>query len=393
MRDKIIVIDDEPNLRKILEAFLSRQGFEVFSFEGFQQAITTLNTEDVSAVITDLSMPEHSGLDVLKYCKEYSPDLPVVLITAFGTVEAAVTALKNGAFDFVLKPFDQDELIRIIEKAIQTRKRRRREPALEMMSATAVGPVPVPLFGQDPSTVSLREEVYRISATRSPVFMKGEIGSGKRSVAYEIHRKSDRSRGPFIHVHCDAIPPVFQVSELFGTEKGPSPTSFFSKPGSFELGMGGTVFLDEVDALGVDAQNALFTMLENESFSRVHGAKIYPLDFRIITASSKDLDRRVLDGTFHVELYPRLTLEQIQLKPLRERKQDIRTDLLPYFIDQSCRKRGIPNPGMDPSVADWFVQQEWKGNIGELQRAVEKMMNHWVSGPVTVDLLHHLGPV
>ena len=391
MRDQIIVIDDEPNLRKILEAFLIRQGYEVYAFEGLRQAMQTLNTEDISVVVTDLSMPEHSGLDVLKYCKNYSPDLPVVLMTAFGTVEAAVAALKNGAFDFVLKPFEQDDLNRIIQKAIQTRKRKKREPALEMMSAETVGPVPVPLFGQDPSTQQLRENVNRVAATRSHLFMQGEIGSGKRSIAYEIHRKSDRARGPFIQVHADAIPAVFQVAELFGTEKGPSPMSFFSKPGSFELGLGGTILIDEVDALGVEAQNALFTALEQERFSRIHGAKMYPTDFRIIAATSKDINRMVRDGTFHVELFALLSVETLILKPLRERKEDIRTDLLPYFIEKSCRKRGIPNPGYDSAVEDWFAGRDWPGNLGELERVVEKMMNHWSSGMITQDLLFRVG--
>ncbi len=391
MRDKIIVIDDEPNLRKILETFLNRQGYEVFSFDGFKQAIETLNTEDISAVVTDLSMPEYSGLDVLKYCKEYSPDLPVVLITAFGTVEAAVTALKNGAFDFVLKPFDHDELIRIIQKAIQTRKRKRREPALELMNAEGVGPVPVPLFGDESSTVQLRENTERIASTRSHVQMFGEVGSGKRSIAYEIHRNSDRSRAPFIQVHCDAIPPVFQIAELFGTEKGAMPMSFFSKPGSFELGLGGTILLDEVDALCVEAQNALFTALDNEFFSRLLGAKRFPTDFRIIAATSKDLFQKVNDGTFHVELYAKLSLEKIILKPLRERRQDIKTHLLPYFIDKACRKLGIPSVEYDAAVESWFTGQEWKGNLGELERVVEKVMNHWSKGMLTIDQLSQAG--
>jgi len=391
MRDKIIVIDDEPNIRKILDALLTREGYEVFSFDGFSKAIETLNTEDVSVVITDLSMPEHSGLDVLKYCKEYSPDLPVILITAFGTIEAAVTALKNGAFDFVLKPFDQDDLSRILQKAIQTRKRKKREPALEMMNAQGVGPVPVPLFGKEPSTIQLREQTERIASTGSHVFMFGEVGSGKRSIAYEIHRKSDRARAPFIQVHCDAIPHVFQVGELFGLEKGAMPMNFFSKPGSFELGLGGTILLDEVDALGVEAQNTLFTVLENDFFTRVHGAKKFPADFRIIATSSRDLSQKVKDGTFHVELYARLTLEKIILKPLRERKKDIQTDLLPYFFDKACRRRGVPTVFYDSFVESWFMSQDWKGNIGELERTVEQVMNHWTKGSITLDLLYQLG--
>jgi len=391
MRDKIIVIDDEPNIRKILDALLTREGYEVFSFDGFKNAMTTLNTEDVSAVVTDLSMPEHSGLDVLKYCKEYSPDLPVILITAFGTVEAAVTALKNGAFDFVLKPFDQDDLSRILQKAIQTRKRRKREPALELMNAQGVGPVPVPLFGKEGSTVLLREQVERISRTDSNIFMLGEVGSGKRSIAYEIHRKSSRSRAPFIQVHCDAIPAVFQVGELFGLEKGAQPMSFFSKPGSFELGLGGTILLDEVDALGTEAQNALFSALENDFFTRVHGAKKFPSDFRIIATTSKDISQKVKEGTFHVELYAKLTIEKVILKPLRERRQDIKTDLLPYFLEKACRKRGMPVAICEPAVETWFMNQEWRGNIGELERAIELLLNHWKKGAITVDLLSQAG--
>jgi two-component system response regulator AtoC len=391
MRDKIIVIDDEPNIRKILVALLSREGYEVFSFDGFKSAIETLNTEDVSVVITDLSMPEHSGLDVLKYCKEYTPDLPVILITAFGTIEAAVTALKNGAFDFVLKPFDLGELSRILQKAIQTRKRRKREPALELMNAQGVGPVPVPLFGSESSTVQLREQVERVSGLRSHAFMFGEVGSGKRSIAYEVHRKSDRARFPFIQVHCDAIPTVFQVGELFGLEKGSMPMNFFSKPGSFELGLGGTILLDEIDALGVEAQNTLFTALENEFFTRVHGAKKFPADFRIIATSSKDLSQKVIDGTFHVELFARLSLEKIILKPLRERKKDIQTDLLPYFLDRACRKRGIPTVHCEPDVEAWFTDQEWRGNIGELERVVEQVMNYWSKGPITLSVLSLAG--
>jgi len=335
MRDKIIVIDDEPNIRKILEALLTRQGYEVASFDG--------------------------------------------------------TALKNGAFDFILKPFDHEELLRIVSKAIETRKRKNREPALDLIDASGIGPVPVPLFGSEPSTVLLREQTARISGNRSHVFMFGEVGSGKRSVAYEIHRKSDRSQGPFVQVQCDAIPPVFQVGELFGMEKGANPLSFFSKPGSFELGLGGTILLDEVDHLCVEAQNTLFTALESDYFTRLQGAKKFPTDFRIIASSSKDISKKVIDGTFHVELFERLSVEKLVFKPLMERKNDIRTDLLPYFLEKSCRKRGVPTVSCAPDAESWFMNQEWRGNIGELERTVEKIMNHWVDGPITSDLLSRSG--
>ena len=242
MRDKVIVIDDEPNLRKILEALLTREGYEVYCFEGMDDALPTWNTEDVDAVITDLSMPGKSGMDVLEYGRKYASDVPVIMITAFGTVEAAVSALKSGAFDFVLKPFDQKELFRILQKAVQSRRRRKREPALDLVSAVGMGPVPVPLFGEEMSTVALRAQVDRMAKISSPALMIGEVGSGKRSIAYEIHRKSDRSRGSFVQLHCDAVPGVFQISELFGTEKGSMPLSLFTtgQSGNFGFGRSGS---------------------------------------------------------------------------------------------------------------------------------------------------------
>jgi len=379
MRDKIMIIDDEPNLRMILEAMLTREGYDVLAFEGFDAALPTLNTEDVAVVVTDLSMPVKTGMDVLTYCKQYSPDLPVILITAFGTIEAAVSALKAGAFDFVLKPFDQKELFRIVTKAIESRRRRKREPAHDAMSALGVGSVPLPLFGDEESTKALRAQVEQVSKTNSTLLMFGEVGSGKRSVAQEIHRRSDHARGPFVQIHCDAIPEVFQLGELFGTEKGAMPMTLFTKPGAMELASGGTLMLEEIGALGVEAQNALFSALENESFSRIGGARRFPIDFRLIVTSSKDLAKAADEGAFHVELFYKLSVERFSLKPLRERKQDIVTHLVPHFIERACRKLGIPAIECSPDALAWFQNQAWPGNLGELERKVEQAVNRAVS--------------
>ena len=383
-----MVIDDEPNLRMILDAMLTREGFEVFCFEGFDAALPTLNTEDLDVVITDLSMPGKSGMDVLAYCKNYSPDLPVVMVTAFGTIEAAVSALKTGAFDFVLKPFDQKELFRIVAKAIESRRRRKREPAMDAMSALGVGSVPVPLFGIEESTQALRTQIERISKTHSPCLMLGEVGSGKRSVAQEIHRKSGHARGPFVQLHCDAVPELFQLSELFGVEKGALPMSLFTKPGSMELASSGTLMLEEVGALSIEAQNHLFSALENEYFSRVGGAKRFALDFRLIATSSKDLSQLVKEGKFHVELFYKLSVETITLKPLRERKKDIEKFLLPHFIERACRKRAIAALSCSPEAMEWFKSQAWPGNLGELERKVEQAVN--LAAGSTQILLSHL---
>ncbi len=380
MRDKILVIDDEPNLRMILEATLTRQGYEVCCFESFDAAKQTLNLEDIDLVLTDLQMPGASGMEVLNYCKNYSPDLPVILITAFGTIEAAVNALKAGAFDFVLKPFENTELFRIIEKALQSRKRRKKEPALDAMSAIGVGPIAFPLFGESENAKELRTDVDRIQKNDSPVMLYGEIGTGKRSIAYEFHRKSPRSRGPFVQLNLEAIPPVFQLTELFGVERGASQIHLFSKPGSLELAQGGTVFIEEVGELSVEAQNALFSALENETFSRVGGAKKHPMDFRLIVTSAKDLSEQVRDGTFHVELFYKLSIEHLLLSPVRERKDDLKTHFIPFFLERASRKKGICKMEFSKEAIEWLLSRSWPGNFGELERTIEKSVNH-ASGP------------
>jgi two-component system response regulator AtoC len=387
MRDKVMVIDDEPNLRMILQAMLTREGYDVSCFEGFDAALPTLNTEDFDVVVTDLSMPGKTGMDVLSYCKQYSPDLPVILITAFGTIEAAVSALKAGAFDFVLKPFDQQELFRIVTKAIESRRRRKRDPMGDAMSAQGIGAIPLPLFGDEKSTRDLRTQVERISKTNSLSLMIGEVGSGKRSVAQEIHRRSDKARGPFVQLHCDAIPELFQMTELFGVEKGAMPMSLFTKPGSMELASNGTLMLEEVGSLSVEAQNALFSALESDYFSRVGGAKRFPVDFRLIATSTKDLSEAVRNGDFHVELFYKLSVETIHFKPLRERKEDIVTHLVPHFIERACRKYGIPTLVCSAEVLDWFKNQPWPGNLGELERKVEQVVNQ-ASGSPSITLAH-----
>jgi DNA-binding NtrC family response regulator len=382
MRDKILVIDDEPNLRKILEATLTRGGYEVLAFESFDSARISLNTEAVDVVITDLQMPGTSGMEVLNYCKQYAPDLPVILITAFGTVERAVAAMHAGAFDFVLKPFQNEELFRILEKAIQSRIRRRREPASEMMSAVGLGAVPLPLFGRSPGAIAFRREVERISRSAGPVLMTGEVGTGKRSVAREIHRKSDRARGPFIQINLDAIPPVFHLVELFGVEKGATPMSMFTKPGVFELAQGGVLFLEEIESLSMEAQNRFFSAIESEYFTREGGVKRFPMDFRIISTSSRGPEQGPLEkGACHPELLDHLGTETLEFVPLRERGEDLAGEFIPYFVEKAARKKGVPAPKCAPALLEALRRREWRGNLGELEKVITRAINR-CEGPV-----------
>lgn len=384
MRDKVLVLDDEENLRKILDETLSRAGYEVFSFAGFPEAKEKLNTEDIDVVITDLQMPEYDGMDVLRYCKQYSPDLPVILITAYGSIDRAVAALKGGAFDFIPKPFGQDELIRMIEKAVQSRIRRRREPIEDAVTTTGMGPVPYPLFGNSPSTVALRSRVEQASKSRSHVWIVGDMGTGKRSIAHEIHRKSDRSRGPFIEMHAEAIPEVFHVSEVFGTEKGATPVSFFSKPGYLELAQGGTLYIEDITALSPDAQSAFLSALENEFFSRVGGMRSFPLDFRIISTSTEN-EKTILDSEkFNTELFYKLSSELISIQPICERKEDLVSHLVQYFLERACNRRGMPCLKMEPDALQWFTEQSWPGNFAELERTIDQVVNRVTTNSISL---------
>ncbi len=207
--------------------------------------------------------------------------------------------------------------------------------------------------------------------------MTGEVGTGKRSVAREIHRKSDRSRGPFIQINLDAIPPVFQSAELFGVEKGANPMSLFAKPGVFELAQGGTLFLDEIESLSIEAQNQFFVALESEFFTRIGGVKRFPMDFRIIVTSSRDIAMAVREGSFHVELFQMLSIETLEFAPLRNRLDDLVSDFIPYFVEKAARKKGIPAPKVSEEVLVELRARLWRGNLGELEKVITRAVNRF----------------
>jgi two-component system response regulator AtoC len=383
-QDSVIIIDDEENLRNILKALMEREGFLAYAFASLKEAKSTLNEQDIDAVLTDLSMPEENGIDVLNYCKKYSPDLPVILMTAYGTVEAAVTALKGGAYDFILKPFEHEDLFRILRNAIQSRKRRKREPGLDPGElgrgeqspfTSVIGSVPVPLFGDQPDTLQLRKTVQLLTRTRSSAVFEGEIGTGKRSIAFEIHRRSEFARGPFVQLNVDAIPDAFQISELFGFEKGAMPLSMVARPGRLELATRGTLLLEEVSALSIDAQNALLLALENEYFCRLGGVKRFPMDLRILCTTTENLSAKVEAGRFNPELYQKLAVQVVPIQPLRCRQLDLVTHLIPYFLAKACQKRGVPLRQLSPDQFQWAKNQKWEGNLGQLERWVQQIVN------------------
>ncbi len=390
MMEKILVIDDEPSLRRVLAELLGNQGYEVFVAENFESAELMINTEDLDLLITDLMLPGKSGIEILEWVKSRSSDLPVMMITAFGTIDAAVQAMKFGAFDFVTKPFKPEHLFAVVRKAIESRRRIKKEPFMDAMSADGVGPIAVPLLGQSKFAERLRQEVERISKNLSSVVIEGELGSGKRSIAYEIHRRSAHSRGPFIQFHFDAIAEQDQMSEWFGVEKGAEPHVFFSRPGVLELAQNGTLFVEGIERMGVELQNKLFQTIETGLFSRVGGIKKIPLQVRFVICDSEEWKNHYLNQKFHAELDPYLRTETLSLLRLKDRSVDIGTGIFDFFLQRACQKRGLPQLRYSEAIVHWLESRPWPGNFGEFERFIEKAVNQASTDELTLADLNRL---
>jgi len=381
MKGRVLVIDDEKNITLVMQAMLERAGFETMVYNDSQSALQIIENEDLDVVITDLYMPGPSGMDVLNYCQSNSPRLPVVLITAYGTVEAAVSALKQGAFDFITKPFDQNELINVVQKAVDTHRQREKEPvgilqlSEKQHAQTSEGPnlFVSSIIGSSPPMQEVFKVISKIAASPSTVLISGESGTGKELVAFEIHRNSPRVKKPFVKINCAAIPATLIESELFGYERGAFTGAVTSKPGRFELANEGTLFLDEVAEMPLEMQVKLLRVLQEQEFERVGGINSINVDVRIIAATNRDLESEVKTGRFRDDLYYRLNVVPIRLPALRERKDDI--DLLvKFFLQQFNVKLAKAVTSIEPIVLDALRDFPWPGNIRQLENVLERMV-------------------
>jgi two-component system response regulator AtoC len=319
-KKQVLVVDDEPNLRKILAAQLSRDGYDVSVAEDGEQGLQFLRENHVDLVITDLKMPKVDGMTLLKEALRENPELPIVMITAHGTVDTAVEALKTGAFDYLTKPFDKDEVRQIVAKALRTR-----QLADEDASAPqrAVPGARFGIIGKSPQLTELYAVLERVADSPTTVLITGESGTGKELVARALHDHSTRKDKPFIKVNCAAIPKELIESELFGYERGAFTGAVASKPGRFELANGGTLFLDEIGEIPVEMQVKLLRALQESEFERVGGIKTIRVDVRLVAATNRDLKKLISQGTFREDLFYRLNVVSIRLPALRERNADI----------------------------------------------------------------------
>src|SRR5580692_6190201 len=365
----ILIVEDEAKMRRLLELNLGEDGFTTFSAGDAEGGLKLLRENVVDLVVTDLKLPGMNGLEFLQAIKRQNAALPVVVMTAFGTVETAVEAMKAGASDYVLKPFSLSEMRMVIRKELDVRDLREENRSLrEALGRRYAHPNVVA------RSVKMQEvlaTVERVAPTNSTVLLGGESGVGKDLIARAIHEKSRRASGPFIKINSTAIPENLLESELFGYEKGAFTGANASKPGKFELADKGTLFLDEIGDVPPAIQVKLLRVLQEREFERLGGTRTVKVDVRLIAATNRDLREALEQGTFREDLYYRLNVVPIDIAPLRQRKEDI-PDLVNLFISRFAGDSGKPVESITPEAMQVLVSYHWPGNVRELQNIIER---------------------
>ncbi len=379
-RPRILVVDDERNRRTVLCANLRREGYDTIQAVDGGQAIKMLTTERPHVIVTDMKMPVVDGMELLEHVTTKFPLIPVIMITAHGTVDTAVEAMKKGAFDYVTKPFEQAELKVVIGKAVATSK--------------LAGPTPIGggktehgrygMIGTTKAMGDIFEIIEKVADTPTTVLITGESGTGKELISRALHQESSRSKKPFIRINCAAIPKNLIESELFGYEKGAFTGAVGSKPGRFELANEGTLFLDEIGEIPLEMQVKLLRALQEQEFERVGGIRTIHVDVRLIAATNQNLEQAIAEGRFREDLYYRLNVVPIRMPALRERKPDIK--LIARHIIEKYNERLKKNvTGLSDDGLAALLAYDWPGNIRELENVLERMMLFASGDTLTAD--------
>jgi two-component system response regulator AtoC len=366
---RVLVADDESNMRRVLEAILRREGYEVVTAANGLDAVSEMN-RDIHTVITDLKMPGLDGMGLLRRLQQDFPEVPVVMITAHGSVESAVEAVKLGAFDYLEKPFEQEQIRQIVAKAMKTHELARRDARPEQLPHA---PGRFHLIGNAPVIRQIFAVVEKVADTPSTVLITGESGTGKELIARALHENSSRHKGPFIKINCAAIPRTLMESELFGYEKGAFTGAVGAKPGRFELAHGGTLFLDEIGEIPIEMQVKLLRVLQESEFERVGGIKTIKVDVRLVTATNRDLTHEIAEETFREDLFYRLNVVPIHIPPLRDRREDIPLLAAHFIAKFNDRLKKQITHISDEAIAR-LMAYNWPGNIRELENMMERTM-------------------
>jgi DNA-binding NtrC family response regulator len=368
---RILVVDDEVNIREAMAALLSAEGYAVDTAASVEQAVAALGADFFQVVISDMRMDGESGMDLLRWLRENCPESEMILLTAYGSVENAVEAMKSGAYDYLSKPVDRQRLLLLIEKALEkqrlameNRSLRRRLSVKEEFSN---------IIGASSRIRQIFKVISEVAPTNATVLITGESGTGKELVARAIHSRSNRRDGPFITLNCGALPDTLLESELFGYEKGAFTGAVGMKMGRIELASGGTLFLDEVGDMTPKTQVDLLRVLQERELRRVGGVKVIKVDVRFIAATNKELAAEIAEKRFREDLYYRLNVVPITMPALRERKEDIPV-LIQAFLEEFCRLHQKELKKIADRTMDLILHYSWPGNVRELRNVVERMV-------------------
>jgi DNA-binding NtrC family response regulator len=382
-KERILVVDDDTNHLKVLTGLLAREGFDALTAPDVDTALPLIEQQELNLIITDLKMPGKSGIDLLALVRELKPMVPVIVVTAHGDIDTAVAAMKLGAFDFIVKPVNEHELLHAVDKALA-------EFSLNTTLLTSYfsrSEHPLPdVIGTSSAIQQVLQAVIKIAPTDSTVLITGETGTGKEVIAKAIHAASLRKDRPFVKVNCAAIPESLAESELFGYERGAFTGAQTSKPGRFELAHEGTIFLDEIGDMPFPIQTKLLTVLQDKQIERVGGVRTVPVDARVIAATNHDLQARIKAGSFRADLFYRLNVVPIHLPPLRERPDDI-APLTRHFLNRSAGRLRKPAPDLQPAVLAALTGYDWPGNIRELEHVIERMVLMTEGGLIGIEHL------
>jgi two-component system response regulator HydG len=365
----LLVADDDPGLRESLERTLTREGYRVLLAPDGNAALERLRGGGIDLVLTDLKMPGLTGIEVLRAAKAIAPDVDVILLTAFGTVEEAVRAMKDGAYDFLTKPFQRPQVLKLIRQALERRELIQQNRALQQRLDDLLQQGAV--VGASPAFRRMMTLVDQVADSSATVLVQGDSGTGKELVARAIHQRSARRNGPFVAVNCAALPETLLESELFGYEKGAFTGAAGRKEGRFELADGGTLFLDEVSDLSPVTQPKILRVLQEGEFERLGGTKTLRVDVRIVAATNQDLAQMVREKRFREDLFYRLNVITITVPPLRERREDIRV-LAQHFLRVYAAKNNRTLEGFTDDAVRRLEAYTWPGNVRELENVIER---------------------
>lgn len=365
VKRRILIVDDESNIRRILQVAFDKEGYRAEVAEDAFAALEMLRSEPYDCLLTDVTMPGKTGYELLQEAKALRPEMPVVIMTAYGTIPQAVQAIRDGAFEYITKPFDLDQLKRVVAASMEEQKGPATKPKRQGNSKK------IDFIAESPAMKEVYATIQQVADSRATVLVTGESGVGKEVVAKSLHQLSSRAHKPFVAVSCAALPETLLESELFGYEKGAFTGAQGSKAGRFELAHEGTLFLDEIGDIPLPIQVKLLRVLQEREFERLGASKPTKVDVRLITATNRDLQAAVDDGTFRLDLLYRLQVIELHIPPLRERVEDIKP-LAELFLAKYCHENGRDPLALGEDALEAMRRYSWPGNVRELENTIER---------------------